>query len=125
MKHTVIAFFLLILIIALVIFNSYSVTRITNELCDSLFALPDSEDGFEKEGASLVREFTSLWSQSRPTLSLTVNEDELDRIDEAAAEMLGGAESGEFTTYSAARQRLMLFVPSLSKGEQITAENLF
>ena len=56
---------------------------------------------------------------------LSIHEDELDRIDEAAADLYGAAQSGDFETYCAARERLMAFLPTLADGEKPSFRRVF
>ena len=76
-------------------------------------------------GGDDVKSFYALWSEKRPSLSLSIHEDELDRIDEAAADLYGAAQSGDFETYCAARERLMAFLPTLADGEKPSFRRVF
>ena len=106
MKHTIIAGMLLILILLVVVMNA-------------------TFGGFEASGGDDVKSFYALWSEKRPSLSLSIHEDELDRIDEAAADLYGAAQSGDFETYCAARERLMAFLPTLADGEKPSFRRVF
>ena len=55
----------------------------------------------------------------------TLPKSELDRIDEAAADLYGAAQSGDFETYCAARERLMAFLPTLADGEKPSFKRVF
>lgn len=125
MKHTIIAGCLLILVLLAVVINAAFVRDITDELYIMLQELPVSKPDFEENGGDGVKSFYMLWSEKRPSLSISVNEDELDRIDEATAELYGAAQSGDFTTYCAARERLMAFIPTLADGEKATFLKIF
>ncbi len=125
MKHTIIAGCLLIIVLLVVVINAAFVRDITDELYTMLQGLPVSKSGFEENGGDGVKSFYMLWSEKRASLSISINEDELDRIDEAAAEMYGAAQSGDFTTYCAARERLLAFIPTLADGEKATFLKIF
>lgn len=121
MKHTIIAGMLLILILLVVVMNATFVRSVTDELYTRLNELPVSKGGFEASGGDVY----ALWSEKRPSLSLSIHEDELDRIDEAAADLYGAAQSGDFETYCAARERLMAFLPTLADGEKPSFRRVF
>ena len=125
MKHTIIAGMLLILILLVVVMNATFVRSVTDELYTRLNELPVSKGGFEASGGDDVKSFYALWSEKRPSLSLSIHEDELDRIDEAAADLYGAAQSGDFETYCAARERLMAFLPTLADGENPSFRRVF
>ena len=110
MKHTIIAGMLLILILLVVVMNATFVRSVTDELYTRLNELPVSKGGFEASGGDDVKSFYALWSEKRPSLSLSIHEDELDRIDE---------------TYCAARERLMAFLPTLADGEKPSFRRVF
>ena len=82
MKHTIIAGMLLILILLVVVMNATFVRSVTDELYTRLNELPVSKGGFEASGGDDVKSFYALWSEKRPSLSLSIHEDELDRIDD-------------------------------------------
>lgn len=125
MKHTIIAGSLLVLILLVVVMNAAFVRGVTDELYTRLSALPVSKDSFEASGGDEVRSFYALWSEKRASLSLSIHEDELDRIDEAAADLYGAAQSGDFKSYCAARERLMSFLPTLADGEKPSLRRVF
>lgn len=125
MKHTVIASCLLFFILLLVVVNAIFVRDVTDELYNVLQQLPSSRSTFDLEGSSHAENFYSLWAEKRGSLSLSIHEDELDRIDEAAAELYGAAQSGDFETYCAARERLFTFIPTLADGEKPTLKTIF
>ena len=116
---------LLILILLVVVMNATFVRSVTDELYTRLNELPVSKGGFEASGGDDVKSFYALWSEKRPSLSLSIHEDELDRIDEAAADLYGAAQSGDFETYCAARERLMAFLPTLADGEKPSFRRVF
>ena len=80
MKHTIIAGMLLILILLVVVMNATFVRSVTDELYTRLNELPVSKGGFEASGGDDVKSFYALWSEKRPSLSLSIHEDELDRM---------------------------------------------
>lgn len=125
MKHTIIAGILLIFLLLVVVTNATFVRSVTDELYSRLNTLPVSKDTFETSGGDDVKSFYALWSQKRPSLSLSIHEDELDRIDEAAADLYGAAQSGDFEAYCAARERLMAFLPTLADGEKPSFRRIF
>lgn len=125
MKHTIIAGCLLILILLIVVMNAVFVRGVTDELYAQLKELPTSRSAFDTDGSDYAESFFALWNEKRGSLSLSIHEDELDRIDDAAAELCGAAKSGDFETYCAARERLFTFVPTLADGEKPTFRTLF
>ena len=112
MKHTIIAGMLLILILLVVVMNATFVRSVTDELYTRLNELPVSKGGFEASGGDDVKSFYALWSENRPSLSLS-------------AELYGAAPAGDCETYCAARERLMAFLPTLADGEKPSFRRVF
>ncbi len=125
MKHTIIAGCLLALILLALVFNATFVSQATDELYSKLKTLPTTKENFEADGEKVSEELYEMWNGKRLGLSYTINEDELDRIDEALAELCGACKSGDFETYYAAKERLMSFIPTLADGEKPTLKNIF
>lgn len=121
MKHTVIAGVLFALLLAAVVINGIFVRGVTDELCLLLGELPETERVFSASGKDGAFAFASLWRERRSSLSYSIHEDELDRIDDAVAGLCGAAESGDYENYCAARERLLTFLPSLANGEKLFA----
>lgn len=119
MKHTVIALILFVLLVLLVAVNAMYVNSVKEQLYKGVI-VPDSYTASElpaaKESAGRL---ASMWKQERGRLGLSINENDLARIDEVIAELCAAADASEYASFNTAREKLRILIARLNRGERI------
>lgn len=123
MKHTIIALSLLIVLLIILIFNGRTVISINDELMSLFKSLPENEPGFLE--TDHIEKIYDYWMEKRTFLSFTIHFTELERTDEAIADMIAAKKGESYDSYLSARERLYFALEMLSAGERLKFNNIF
>ena len=122
MKGCIIAMGLLLILVALVIFNAIYVRRTVDELLSMIEALPSVPrmDQTPSEIA-VIRE---KLQKHEPFLGITVNYSTLDRASEALISLEANARTGDDLQYATTLALLRDLLSEIARMEKITVENI-
>ena len=118
MKHFLISAAIFLLIRCFVCVNGAAVRRRVRDLSAAAEALEDMT-------RKAARDFEKRWRNERGSISVSVHECELERVDEAVCDLISAAEAGDAAAYEKARRRLMTALAELAEGENADLYGLF
>lgn len=119
MKAFLCALSVFILLSCIVTVNAIYVQRKTDDLADTIDALPQNAS---EQDIDRIRE---KWETLEPTINYSVSHGETDQITDALAELEAYRGTEETEKYHAARQRLLDLMHRLSKSEGFSFDNIF
>lgn len=116
MRSFLTASLILLVMIGLIVCNSFCVTRKIDrmtELCEKL-----------ERGDPVLNELLSEWHKCRDFLALSINHSEIDRAEDALCELLSYLESGSGSNFSAKLRDFRSALKHISDAQKLSLDNI-
>lgn len=124
MKSVIIAYVIVILIIALVILNSLFVSYNISEVMRQLEKASDKDAG---EVGGLLEEYTAIYDdylRRQKFLSITVNHDDLTNVEDGFEEILGALRAEDYGSVIITKSRLIGALSHLRRLSGINIDSI-
>lgn len=123
MKNVLISLLLFGLLLGMICANFLYINAVAEELFSLYRAIPP--EGITERSPDAAEAALFYWEQQRPTVSLSVAEDELDLLSERLAALAAAVKAGDNDSYLNILALLPETIDDIARLERFSAENIF
>lgn len=121
MKSFLASLILFALMLGAILWNTFYISRVSEDLYESLNALPAAAD---PDVLTKALELQSYWEKHAPTVGLSVSYTVTDRLSEQAATLVACASCGDTFGFQTAKALFWDAVGDMTRLEKISIENI-